>query len=84
MTLCDWPDPRTEDDGVSNVAEVIVGLHPTDGDGSTSDCRWFGLMGCMMGHETTIRVPLAAIDCIRDILRTDGGIDCEDWCVSYK
>lgn len=66
----DWPAPRAEDDGVTLIAEVISGLK------SQESHR----IGLMMGHETTIRVPLTDIDRLRDILSSPshGSIACVD------
>jgi Xaa-Pro aminopeptidase len=62
--ISDWPAPRAEDDGVSLIAALLGKISTGTG------C--FGNVGLMMGHESTIRMPLANIDQMRDLMQQNG------------
>jgi Xaa-Pro aminopeptidase len=64
--IFDWPAPREDDDGVTLIASLLGRLPEGE--------ERFGRVGLMMGHESTIRMPLASIDRMRKILAQDGSV----------
>lgn len=50
-----WPAPQPDDDGISLLQQVILSLP-----------RRFGRLGVPLGHESTLRMPLADYQCLVD------------------
>jgi len=58
----DWPAPRQEDDGVTTLLEMLGSLPG----------REFGCAGFMLGHESTMRMPIQDVDKLRAGLKVAG------------